>query len=68
MLICQKHVYYIMSICVMCLKIYDEKDVNLQRKIVNDEDFCNDCWTEVMNIEWDESRIIIFDYVNDYKF
>ena len=67
MLICQKHVYYTMSICVMCLKIYDEKDVNLQRKIVNDEDFCNDCWTEVMNIEWYESRIIIFDYVNDYK-
>ena len=51
MLICQKHVYYTMSICVMCLKVYDEKDVNLQRKIVNDEDFCNDCWTEVMNIE-----------------
>ena len=36
-----------MSICVMCLKIYDEKDVNLQRKIVNDEDFCNDCWTRL---------------------
>ena len=51
MLICQKDVYYTMSICVMCLKIYDEKDVNNKKKIVNDEDFCNDCWTEVMNIE-----------------
>lgn len=40
-----------MSICVMCLRTYDEKEVNLQRKIVNDQDFCNACWTEVMNIE-----------------
>lgn len=40
-----------MSICVMCLKIYEENNVNLQRKILKDQDFCNDCWTEVMNIE-----------------
>lgn len=51
MLIWENNVYYTMSICVMCLKTYDEKEVNLQRKIVNDEDFCNECWTEVMNIE-----------------
>jgi len=41
----------IMSICIMCLKQHDEKNANLQRKIVNDEDFCNECWTEFMNIE-----------------
>ena len=40
-----------MSICIMCLKLYDEKNVNLQRKIVNDKDFCNECWSEFMNIE-----------------
>lgn len=40
-----------MSICVMCLKLYDENNVNLQQKILKDKDFCNDCWTEVMNIE-----------------
>ena len=40
-----------MPIRVMCLKIYDEDNVNLQRKILKDKDFCNDCWTEVMNIE-----------------
>jgi hypothetical protein len=51
MLICENDVLYMMSICVMCLKTYDEREVNLQRKIVNDEDFCNECWTEVMNIE-----------------
>ena len=40
-----------MSICVMCLKLYDKDNVNLQRKILKDKDFCNDCWIEVMNIE-----------------
>lgn len=51
MLICENDIYYMMSICVMCLKTYDESEVNLQRKIVKDEDFCNECWTEVMNSE-----------------
>lgn len=37
-----------MQICILCKSSYDEKDINFEQKVVNDEDFCQKCWQEFM--------------------
>jgi hypothetical protein len=32
------------SICVMCGRVYDTKDITIEQKIVVDEAFCPICW------------------------
>jgi hypothetical protein len=40
------------QLCVMCNHPYDIQTITLEQKIVEDQDFCTRCWTEVMETEW----------------
>lgn len=40
-----------MQVCVMCNHPYDLQTLTLEQKLVEDNDFCTRCWTELMETE-----------------
>lgn len=40
-----------MQNCVMCNHPYDLHRITLEQKLVQDNEFCTRCWTELMETE-----------------
>lgn len=41
------------NICAMCRDVYDTSAVSFEQRLVADEDFCPQCWIDIIDRAYD---------------
>jgi hypothetical protein len=49
------------NICVMCRHLYNTATASFEQRLVADEDFCLQCWNDIINRAYDN------DFDNDFS-
>lgn len=45
--------------CVLCGKAIDSLSLSFEQRLIGDQDFCRNCWNEIMIEGYDESPLPI---------